>query len=192
MKILLVNNSTKHLINLRSALSGHEIEIVNYRPGVRFNEAGKDLIILSGGGGEGREANDITRHGKLWYEDEMHFVQSCQKPILGICMGFEVIAQSYGSDVPELAELVDGFRHVTTTRLGKVKIGSSRLQQLEAHKWHVPRVSTKHFDVLADSPTGIEIIKHKKRPIIATQFHPEVKGGTISLDQMMRSTLALG
>ena len=190
MKILLVNNSTKHLVNLRSALIGHDVEVQTYQPGLNFNDAGKDLVILSGGGGEGREANDVTRHGKLWYEDEMHFVQSCKKPIVGICMGFEVIAQSYGSEVPELKELIDGFRHVSTTRLGKVHFGESKLRQLEAHKWHVPSVSAKHFDVLADSPSGIEIIAHKKRPIIASQFHPEV-GGTLELDRMMRHALSI-
>jgi carbamoylphosphate synthase small subunit len=29
------------------------------------------------------------------------------------------------------------------------------------------------------------MIKHHKRPIIATQFHPEVEGGTIKLQQLL-------
>ena len=190
MKILLINNSTKHLVNLRSALVGHQLEIQNYRPGLDFHAEGKDLVILSGGGGEGREANDFTRQGKLWYEDEMHFVQACKKPIVGICMGFEVIAQSYGSDVVELKELVDGFRHLKTTKMGKSRISSSKLRQLEAHQWHVPEVSKKHFDVLADSETGIELIRHRQRPIIASQFHPEA-GGTLKLNQLMRQALSV-
>jgi carbamoylphosphate synthase small subunit len=39
--------------------------------------------------------------------------------------------------------------------------------------------------VLAHSVTGIEMIKHRSRPIIATQFHPEVEGGTLKLQQLL-------
>lgn len=184
MKILLVNNHTQHLEYLNAALVGHSLEVVTYRPGVEFNYQDKDLVILSGGGGEGLEINDKHKTGKPWYHDEMQLVLTCKKPILGICMGFEVIARTYGSSVEEMEDLIMGFRNVSPTSRGKQELKKDKLRQYEAHLWRVTDVNTKHFNVLADSQSGIEIIKHKTRPILATQFHPE-KGGTLKLPQLL-------
>ena len=184
MKILLVNNNTLHLKELKAALAPSSIEVVMYRPGVEFNWQDKDLVVLSGGGGEGNEINDTVDRGQLWYQDEMKFVLSCPKPIVGICMGFEVIARSFGSAVEEMDDEILGFRKLTTTQKGGSRLTYKKLDQYEAHKWRVREIPSKYFEVLADSPSGIEIFTHKTRPLIATQFHPE-KGGTIGLKNLL-------
>lgn len=191
MKILLINNNTRHLRALNKALIGHEVEIRKYRPGIVFNDADKDLVILSGGGGEGLEIYDRVARGKLWYQDQMSYVLTSDKPILGICMGFEVIASAYGAKVKQMPELVQGFMKLKTTTEGRQLFKNSDLKQYEAHQWHVEDVPGKDFDVLAKSKTGIEIIRHKDRPLLASQFHPEVSGGSITLDEMISHTLAL-
>jgi GMP synthase (glutamine-hydrolysing) len=189
MKILLINNyqqnnETTTYEALKLALAGHEVKIQRYKPGLRFDDEGKDLVILSGGGGEGSEINDQYSKDKLWYEDQINYILSSQKPILGICMGFEVIARAYGSKVIEMKDYITGFRRVVSTRRGIESFDKRLLTQYENHIWHVPQVPSKHFEVLAASATGVEIIKHKTRPIFATQFHPE-KGGTLSLPQLL-------
>ena len=184
MKILIVNNNTRHLHHLKKSLVGHELEIVMYEPGVSFNTDDKDLVILSGGGGEGNEINDTVDKDKLWYDDEMRFILSCQKPIVGICMGFEVIARAFGSQVKEMEDLILGYRNFTTTPAGQKLLARRNIKQYEAHKWHVPSIDDKQFDILAKSASGVEVIRHKTRPIIATQFHPE-KDGTLALSHMI-------
>jgi len=184
MNILLVNNHTDYLHNVQNALADHNVEVQVYEPGMKFNHAGKDLIVLSGGGGEGYELKD-KRHGKLWYEDEMEFVLSCDKPMLGICMGFEVIGAAYGAKVEHAGKLVKGFKPAITTPSGEKKLSLSKLRQFEWHRYAIPQVSSKHFEVLAHSATGIEMIKHRSRPILATQFHPEVEGGSLKLQQLL-------
>ncbi|MEX1995572.1 MAG: hypothetical protein WD887_02235 [Candidatus Saccharimonadales bacterium] len=190
MKILLVNNHTRHLEALSEALEGHNLEILNYEPGVKFNYHDKDVVILSGGGGEGLEINDTYREGKLWYDDQINFVRSCPKPILGICMGFEVIARAYGADVEKLPKLVEGFKKVKPTGAGRKSLSLRRLKQFESHEWCVPEVSEKEFTVLAKSKTGVEMFHHKKRPIVATQFHPEVRGGSLDLEPLVQGVVA--
>ncbi len=185
LKILVVNNQTQHLSALKKALAGHELEVITYKPGVIFNDADKDLVVLSGGGGEGLEIDDLYDGKKLWYEDEMNFVLSTKKPVLGICMGFEVIAKAHGSSITQMPELVEGFLPVKSQSFGVEHFKSSVLTQFESHRWRVEDVSLKHFEVMADSDTGIEMIRHKKRNIIATQFHPEVVGGTLQLAHLL-------
>jgi anthranilate/para-aminobenzoate synthase component II len=50
----------------------------------------------------------------------------------------------------------------------------------------VPSVSSEHLEVLAESKTGIEVIRHKSKKILATQFHPE-KGGSVHLTGLIKS-----
>lgn len=187
MKILLVDNHTEHKEALADGLAGHDVEVQKYRPGLDFHVEGKDLIILSGGGGEGREIYDIHQSGHLWYQDEINFIKSCHKPILGICMGFEIICRSYGSKVEEMAKEVQGPHELSVTRKGRKLLPHKTICQYEAHKWRVKK-APKEFKVLAKSPTGAEIIQHKSRPIIATQFHPEL-GGTLKLSQLVTSVV---
>jgi len=184
VKILIINNHTKHLPELTASLAGHDLEVREYHPGLDFSCADKDLVILSGGGGEGLEIHDEHKPGKLWYEDQMRFVKNCQKPVIGICMGFEVIGRAYGAKVARMRRGIDQkFVEFNTTPAGKKLLGKDRLKQFEAHDWHVQR-APKSFKVLAESGSGIEIIQHEELPIFATQFHPE-KGGTLHLRTLL-------
>lgn len=183
MRILLVDNHTVHKKALLKALAGHKVEIQKYRPGIDFHTDGKDLVILSGGGGEGYEIHDSHQKGKLWYEDEMKFVKNCDKPILGICMGFEVIARAYGGKIEEIGRLVQGYKDIRLNGLGKSLLLQPKAKQFESHRWCLKK-TPKGFEVLADSKTGIEIMK--KGNILATQFHPE-KGGTLGLPHLLSS-----
>jgi anthranilate/para-aminobenzoate synthase component II len=184
MKILIINNNTRHLFYLKKALAAHELEVVIYEPGVSLNCRDKDLVILSGGGGEGNEINDTVNKGKLWYDDEMEFILRCKKPIVGICMGFEVIARAFGSQVKEMDDLIRGYKNLTTTPAGEKAFLRRNIKQYEAHKWYVPSIDDNQFEVWAESPSGIEAIRHKTLPIIATQFHPE-KDGTLALSHII-------
>ena len=190
MKILLVNNHTVHLDSLRQALSGHELEIIEYRPGVEFNDADKDLVILSGGGGEGLEISDKVSRSELWYDDEMAYVRRTDKPVLGICMGFEVIVQAHGGRVHYQPDLVKGFKTTHITDSGQNFIKDKVINQLEAHYWFVPEVPEKQLEVLARSDSGIEIVRHKQKKQLGTQFHPEAAGGTLYLPKLINQFLA--
>jgi anthranilate/para-aminobenzoate synthase component II len=190
MKILLINNyqnnnETATYEALKIALAGHQVKTQRYKPGLKFEDFDRDLVVLSGGGGEGSEINDRYDRDKLWYEDQIDFILSSNKPILGICMGFEVIARAYNSKVLEMKDYITGFRKLTATKTSAQRGDRHNLRQYENHKWFVSSVSSKHFEVLAYSGSGIEMIKHKTKKITATQFHPE-KGGSIGLEQLLQ------
>jgi GMP synthase-like glutamine amidotransferase len=187
MRILLVNNSTVHFEELSKALEGHEVEVQEYKPGIWFHDVGKDVVILSGGGGEGKELHDYHKPNELWYADEMKFIRSTDKPVLGICMGFEIITAAYGAKITKMPKGIEEFKKVKITLKGRKKFKKSRLHQFEGHDWRVQTVPWRQFDVLGKSKTGVEIIKHKKRSILATQFHPEVLGGTLEVNQLLQA-----
>jgi anthranilate/para-aminobenzoate synthase component II len=184
MKILLVNNNTVHMDAISRQLKGHDIEIQKYQPGIKFHDEGKDLIILSGGGGEGLEITDKISQHKLWYEDEMEFVRTTDKPLFGICMGFEVIVKAYGGKVHYRPKLTYGQMNSHTTAQGQELLGEKVINQVEAHYWYVPEVPEDQLEILARSDSGIEMIRHRQRQIMGSQFHPE-EGGTLKLNNLL-------
>jgi anthranilate/para-aminobenzoate synthase component II len=190
MKILLVNNHTVHLNAVKQALAGHELEIIEYQPGVTFNDTDKDMVVLSGGGGEGLEITDKFDRSKLWYQDEMNFVRSTDKPVLGICMGFEVIVRAYSGKIYYQPELIHGYRVSHVTEQGRQFFKESLLNQVESHYWYVPEVDEKELKVMARSKTGIEVVMHNSKKQLGTQFHPEVKNGTVYLNKLINQLAA--
>ena len=178
MKILLIDNNTAHIKALNKALTGHDVEIQKYQPGLDFHHHDKDLVILSGGGGEGREVHDRHKNGDLWYKDELQFILNCPKPLLGICMGFELIAHAYGSRIEKLSKGKEGFESFQTETGQLVK-------QYNSHNYAVRRVPQKHLKVLARSVSGVEMFKHNTKPVLGVQFHPEL-GGSLTLNHLLK------
>jgi anthranilate/para-aminobenzoate synthase component II len=187
MKILLINNYTVHLTSLAKSLAGHEVEVQTYHPGLKFNDDGKDLVILSGGGGEGLEIHDYHHTGELWHQNEMDFIRRTDKNILGICMGFEVIARAYGAPITPVGRLILDREELQLTKAAQAELGTRKVIQYEAHSWRVQDVPS-HFNVKATSKSGVELFdfidQDNGKQVIASQFHPE-KGGVLELKDIL-------
>ena len=131
------------------------------------------------------EIHDEYQPGQLWYEDEMKLVRMANKPILGICMGFEVIAQAYGAPITQIGSLILEPSKLQVTKDAQKLLGQKSLIQYEAHSWRVRDVPSD-FEVLATSKTGVEMFRYKN--LLATQFHPE-KGGTLNLQHLFSAVI---
>ena len=96
-------------------------------------------------------------------------------------MGFELIAHAYGSRIETLSKGLKGFETFRTRT-------NSQITQFESHDYAVWKVSQKHFKILAESDSGIEMFKHNTKPVLGVQFHPEL-GGTLTVSNFV-TTLA--
>lgn len=183
-EILVVNNNTKHLEPLLARLAMHyDIDVVDYRPGVVFNK-NVGMYLLSGGGGEGMEATDRQPDGSLWYEDEIRLIQETDKPLLGICMGHELICESYDAEVVQLPAPFIGWNNISTACHDLPPL----ITQFNSQEWSVPSVPPSLIE-RARSPRGVEIVEAPDRPIVGVQFHPEL-GGSRNLPYWVEKTAA--
>ena len=128
-------------------------------------------IILSGGRGNPYEPLNLTSN----FIALMNF----DVPVLGVCLGHEIIVVSYRGRIKRLSEYHGGKEEVIITQPDDPifnGLKSNSVNLMKRHNFHVSELP-EEFISLAESNTCLnEIIKHKHKPIYGFQSHPEVSG----------------
>lgn len=167
MKVLLIDNGTTLLEKLCTLIPGDEIV---HRPNdIKISDSKNfDLIILSG-------SKDLTvKYDQEYFKKEIELIKISKIPLIGICLGCELIATAFGGTIKRLDERHSGIRDITAVSDNKIlalEKGES-YKVYEGHRWIID-TAPQNFDVLATSDEGPEIIKHNTLPIWGFQFHPE-------------------
>lgn len=129
-----------------------------------------DGVFISNGPGDPTHCQDTVYHLRK-------LMESSQLPIMGICLGHQLLALAAGGrtiklkygnrahNIPAL-DLTTGRCHITSQNHGYAVDQSS-----------LPSEWKEYFVNLNDQSN--EGIIHKTRPIFGTQFHPEAKGGPL-------------
>lgn len=128
-------------------------------------------IILSGGKGNPYEPLNLTSN----FVALMNF----DVPILGLCLGHEIIAAAYRGRIKKLSEYHLKKELITITKpedpifegLDKTEVSFVR-----RHYFHVAELPASFESLATSAISANEIIKHKKKPIYGFQSHPEVSG----------------
>jgi len=171
MKILLVNNDSDTWDELCEAVgaAGHDVTPTHYADIDRTATSQHDLAILSGGWWYDDEVELLEKYG-----EELNFIRTSPIPILGICIGMQLLHVSLDRAVPLLDAPQTGLKEIVTTTVGRERYGLP--STMKVHKNHTRGVidADPIFEVLAISPGHVEIIRHTERPMLGVQFHPEV------------------
>ena len=115
-------------------------------------------------------------------------------PLLGICLGHQVIAESFGSKIIRGSDPVHGKTNsVHHEGVGLFENCESPLQGARYHSLVIdPESIPEMLRVDARTDDGaIMAISHRDRPIFGVQFHPE-SYGTLGGDELIRNFLRLG
>lgn len=172
MKYFIVDNGSVHINEMIRALpKGDDYYIELYHPNKKLNSGDADMIILSGG-----MKNEVydNENGTAWFENEFNLIRTTDKPILGICLGLQMIVVALGGSLRELPYFRQERIEIELTKEGHKIFEDPIPKMYEAHRWVADSITNTGLVPLARSKDGIEIIFHPKRKILATQFHPEV------------------
>lgn len=120
-------------------------------------------IILSGGPDIEKASNclDIALNSKL--------------PILGICLGHQLIAKAYGGEIGRAES--EEYAHSKIYVKEENDLFKNVPKEFTAWASHKDEVvgAPLNFEILAYSDIcEVEAMKHKEKPIYGVQFHPEV------------------
>lgn len=177
-KILLIDNYDSfvyNIVHLVKKVTNNDIEIC-FNDRIPFPRLGEfSHIILSPGPGLPQEAGDLLK-----------VVEYCKKThsILGVCLGHQAIACSFGGKLINLEHPLHGHKSLLRLSdnsdpvLGKIPDKKGLFPKIEVglyHSWAVDASSLPcDLTVGSVNETGIPMtIFHKKFKIYGTQFHPE-------------------
>ena len=165
MKVLIINNHTKHLGKLKDLLVNYKIEISDFES-INSDDS-HDLAILTGG-----SFLSIENAPEI-FKNEINFIKNTTKPVIGICQGAQLVAYSYGSTLEFIKRRTKGIKKIEFIGSTDLDIHAQYFYVYESHQWAIKNLG-KDLIGLAESKNGFEIIKHKSKKIYGLQFHPEM------------------
>lgn len=165
-KFLLIDNGSTLTESLARLLPTRPV-IIRFGDIQPASAVGYDCVILSGSSQLPILGNESA------FESEVTLIRNATIPVIGICLGAELIGHAFGATLRNLGEKRKGLIDITSTdEEGLLFEPGRRFSVYEAHRWALG-VVPESFMVLAESDHGPEIIKHVSRPIWGLQFHPE-------------------
>jgi len=147
-----IRKSQPFLVKHRSELSSKDID-------------GCERIVLSG---TALKDNDFLGH-----VEDFGWITTCDKPVLGICAGMEVIGLVFGSSLQGCLEI--GMKEIRLIKKNALFSSTFKAYELHSHSLQL----SEEFDVLAKSENCVQAIKHKEKSIYGVLFHPEVRNREI-------------
>jgi carbamoyl-phosphate synthase small subunit len=169
-KVVMVYLGVKYNIIRNLASRGFEVTVVPYN--FSFDDImnfSPDGIVISNGPGDPKILTTTIKNTKK-------MLKEYKKPILGICLGHQIVALALGADTYKLkfghrgqnkpvVDLTNGKCYVTSQNHGYA-VKDENLSSIGLKVW---------FRNIDDNT--IEGLLHENMPIITTQFHPEASPG---------------
>ena len=171
MKILLIDNYDSFTFNLYHYISsiGGTVEV--YRNDkINASDIKKkkySKIVISPGPGNPNQAGNCLNIVKSLYK---------KIPILGVCLGHQIIGQVFGSKIIQCKKLMHGKTSIIINkRIGILKNIKSEFEATRYHSLIVDKKNlSKNLIITAETKDGIIMgLMHKSYNIHGVQFHPE-------------------
>jgi len=171
MKILLVDNYDSFTFNLYHYLSSLKtnVEVVR-NDKINSKEIIKkkyDKIVISPGPGSPNQSGNCINIVKSLYK---------KIPILGVCLGHQIIGQVFGSKIIQAKKLMHGKTStIFSKKIGILKNSPKKFQATRYHSLIVDKKTiSKDLIITAETNDGIIMgLMHNKYNVHGVQFHPE-------------------
>ncbi len=189
--ILLIDNYDSFTYNIFQYIAGEGMEVT-----VRRNDQltvediaslNPEAIILSPGPGTPENAGICTEIVKDFYS---------KIPILGICLGHQIIAHALGALVTEAKTIKHGKTSpITHNGNGLFSYLPQPLEVMRYHSLAIDRMTLPgELKVVSSSLDDNEIMamKHRQYPVYGIQFHPESIGTASGRNMINNFLLEIG
>lgn len=171
MKILVIDNYDSFVYNLVHYLEELDCE-VTVRRNDRFHleeVASFDKILLSPGPGIPDEAGQLKALIKMY---------AGKKPILGVCLGQQAIAEVFGGSLINLKKVFHGVATTAILQVDNEPLFEGLGDELEVGRYHSWVVNPEDFPekleiTSLDQNGQIMSLRHREYDIKGVQFHPE-------------------
>ena len=170
-KIILIDNYDSFTFNLYHYLSSLNLDVDVIRNDKisstdiikkRYNK-----IVISPGPGNPNQSGNCLKIVKSLYK---------KIPILGVCLGHQIIGQVFGSKIIQAKNLMHGKTSIILSK--KTGILRNLPETFEATRYHSLIIDnkslSKDLEITAETKDGLIMgVRHKKYHVHGVQFHPE-------------------
>lgn len=170
MNILIIDNYDSFTYNLvqyiREANPKNNITVLRNDAFELDELADYDTFVFSPGPGIPTEAGKLIDVIKMYAR---------QKPMLGICLGHQAIAEAFGGQLKQLEKVYHGLA-TTITFDPTIYLFNGLPNTLSVgryHSWSVYDLPAELEFIASDEEGQIMALQHKELPIYGLQFHPE-------------------
>ena len=171
MKILLIDNYDSFTFNLYHYLSSLKAKVEVFRNDEitekKILKNKYNRIVISPGPGNPNQSGNCLRIVRKFHK---------KIPILGVCLGHQIIGQVFGSKIIQAKNLVHGKTStIISKKIGILKNIPKKFEATRYHSLIVDRKTlSKDLIVTAETKNGIIMgIQHKYYDVHGVQFHPE-------------------
>ena len=170
-KIILIDNYDSFTFNLYHYLSSLKVKVdVIRNDQITSNEILKrkyNKIVISPGPGNPDQSGNCLKIVKSLYK---------KIPILGVCLGHQIIGQVFGSKIVQTKKLMHGkTSKIISKKLGILKNLPTSFEATRYHSLIIDKKTlSKELEITAESKDGLVMgVQHKKYAVHGVQFHPE-------------------
>lgn len=110
MRVIIVDNGTSFLERLESLFTEGEVTVVGREYLSKIKSGDADLVVLSGGHGL------PVMNKSNPYANEIEFIKNYQFPILGVCLGYELIGRAFGAELKLMENPEKGILAISPIR----------------------------------------------------------------------------
>ena len=170
-KIILIDNYDSFTFNLYHYLSSLKVNVdVIRNDQITSNQILKrryNKIVISPGPGNPNQSGNCLKIVKSLYK---------KIPILGVCLGHQIIGQVFDSKIIQAKRLMHGkTSKIISKKMGILKNLPKSFEATRYHSLIIDKKSlSKHLEITAESEDGlIMAVQHKNYDVHGVQFHPE-------------------
>ncbi len=170
-KIILIDNYDSFTFNLYHYLSSLKVKVDVIRND-QINS--KDIIkekyhkiVISPGPGNPNQSGNCLKIVKSLYK---------KIPILGVCLGHQIIGQVFGSKIIQAKKLMHGkTSKILSKKTGILKNLPKTFEATRYHSLIIDKKSlSKDLEITAETKDGLIMgVRHKNYHVHGVQFHPE-------------------
>ena len=162
MRILVINNHSKHISQLLHLFSWHDVQCADFTE-VDYSSIDVDLVILS------------WSYDHPWYSEcfdtEVEYIRLTKTPVVGICMWCELLVRAYGGETIHLPQKIEEIISISSLH------DEAKYNVYESHSYVITTLAPM-LQGLYKSDYWWEIISHRDKKHRGIQFHPEVEQPT--------------
>ena len=170
-KIILIDNYDSFTFNLYHYLSSLKVHVdVIRNDKITSKEILKrryNKIVISPGPGNPDQSGNCLKIVKSLYK---------RIPILGVCLGHQIIGQVFGSKIIQARKLMHGkTSKITTKKNGILKNLPKTFEATRYHSLIIDKKSlSSDLEITAETKDGLIMgVQHKEYDVHVVQFHPE-------------------